>query len=813
MDVAQRHHSISNLLIIIALAVGLGLRLFQLDQQSLWNDEGTSVALAGRSLAEIARAAAADIHPPLYYFVLHGWVGLLGNSVFSVRLLSVCISFLTILTTAMLARRMFGPVAAVCTAWLTAIAPFSIYYAQETRMYALVTLCGTVAAWGLYGLLTLELNDFKNRSTGPIWGIPGSGLLYLVGALGALYTQYYAASLLLAFNLVFLLMVRWLPAAVRWRRIVGWVILNGAVALAFLPWFWMVRQQIFGWPAVSEALGLRDFLLQVARIFSLGYAYAEVPAWGLFCCAALSLLGLLPVRWSQAPAALPARHWAAYILTVCYLVVPIGLMFLLSLRRPLFNPKFLLLATPAYAILLGRGLSLVWPAGAWCAAPRRRLATLVLFILLLGGQLAAPLPALQAQYFDPRYARDNYKGIAETIRARATAEDAILIDAPAQIETFGYYYSGPLPVYPLPAERPPQPDKTRQALESLAQHHKRLFAIYWATDESDPANLIEGWLDSHVFKASDTWYGNVRLVEYAMPPVQRSPEPQQPTTAEFEGGIHLVGYSLLASAGQGLGPGDIVPLTLYWQAPPQTRAERYKVFIHLLDGKGNIVGQRDAEPGGGGHPTNTWEAGSRFSDNYGIPIPPGVPPVPLQVVIGLYNSADGRRLKILQGRDFGEQRLWLTAITIQRPATPPLVESLGLRQPLQLRTGDLTLIGYLLDQPGRAAGATGPFDRNLPLFVTLYWRAERDGPELPGQSELAGQPELALELAGDRRRALLLDLQSYFDFYPGAQWRQGEIVRSQHTIPWLAELNPGRWEVWLTRADQTPARLGELTLP
>jgi hypothetical protein len=76
------------LLLILILALAAGLRLYRLDAQSLWNDEGTSVALAGRSLAAITQGAAADIHPPSYYYLLHYWLMLAGNSEFGARSLS-----------------------------------------------------------------------------------------------------------------------------------------------------------------------------------------------------------------------------------------------------------------------------------------------------------------------------------------------------------------------------------------------------------------------------------------------------------------------------------------------------------------------------------------------------------------------------------------------------------------------------------------------------------------------------------------------------------------------------------------------------
>jgi uncharacterized membrane protein len=60
--------------------LALALRLYHLDGQSLWADEGNSAALAGRPFAVIAEQAALDIHPPLYYWLLKIWCSLFGQS-------------------------------------------------------------------------------------------------------------------------------------------------------------------------------------------------------------------------------------------------------------------------------------------------------------------------------------------------------------------------------------------------------------------------------------------------------------------------------------------------------------------------------------------------------------------------------------------------------------------------------------------------------------------------------------------------------------------------------------------------------------
>src|SRR5919109_511127 len=82
--------------LLVAIAVAFALRVYLLGAQSLWNDEGTSVALAPLNLDAITNAAARDIHPPLYYYLLHFWMPLVGNTEYAIRFLSVIAGVLTV---------------------------------------------------------------------------------------------------------------------------------------------------------------------------------------------------------------------------------------------------------------------------------------------------------------------------------------------------------------------------------------------------------------------------------------------------------------------------------------------------------------------------------------------------------------------------------------------------------------------------------------------------------------------------------------------------------------------------------------------
>ncbi len=101
------------LVMVAIVLLAFGLRIYRLDAQSLWNDEGTSVALARRDLVTITRDAAHDIHPPLYYYLLHLWVRLAGTTEFAVRFMSLLAGVALVACVARMSSRLYGSIASV----------------------------------------------------------------------------------------------------------------------------------------------------------------------------------------------------------------------------------------------------------------------------------------------------------------------------------------------------------------------------------------------------------------------------------------------------------------------------------------------------------------------------------------------------------------------------------------------------------------------------------------------------------------------------------------------------------------------------
>jgi hypothetical protein len=84
---------------------------------------------------------------------------------------------------------------------------------------------------------------------------------------------------------------------------------------------------------------------------------------------------------------------------------------------------------------------------------------------------------------------------------------------------------------------------------------------------------------------------------------------------------------------------DYLEVTLYWLALKENATD-YNVFIHVLDGAGQVVAQHDGYPVGGFTPTTRWRAGEIIKDTYHIQLPSNLPPGAYNVKAGMYAYAD-----------------------------------------------------------------------------------------------------------------------------------------------------------------------------
>lgn len=740
---------------LLILGLAALLRAYNLSGQSLWADEGNSAVLARYSLVEIAQRTAFDIHPPLYYWLLKGWTAMFGSSEAGLRSLSVVLGLGLVYLVGLLGWRFFSPRAGLMAAFIAAVAPLQVYYAQEARMYMLLAFVTTLTA-----LAALFYLHYQGRGAAPV--------VYGVAAAAGLYTHYAYPLILVAANLAVLAGLRRSGGSLR-----RWLVLQVIPLVLYLPWLPVAWRQVTTWPSERQVASLPETLGVISSTLLFGLSWPFEP--GLLAGVLLGL-GLLPALWPGQKQQRPAL-----VLVWLWFLLPV------ALTTVIFSPaflKFLLVAAPALALLLALAVERLA-----LAAPLRRPGWAG---YLVGGALLLAITAVSSvslyyYYTDAAYARDNYRGIAAFIKAVSGPGDAVILHAEGQQDVFNYYFlengePSPLeaPVYPLPRQRPLEKTATVAELEQIARQARNVYAVYWAGRQADPTGLIETWLDTHLFKALDRWYGNVRLVAYASPPP--AAPALTPVDARLGQHIRLTGYGLNPAQPA---PGDILQVALAWTTGAAL-AEDYMVFIQVLDGANHLVGQRDAPPLVA---APAWTPGQNIADMHGVFIEPGTPPGRHRLIAGLYHPGTGQRLPVTGGSqaDFVE----LGEIEIVRPAEPLPLAAFNIQTPLNIPLQEVTLLGYDLYKPGYRYAPDTPLHPGDPVHLVAYWLAREPVRSL--------QNELLLQVVTGQGRAtpVALTAPPAGTDYPITGWQPGEIVRAQYDL-FLSDLAPGTYRLALT---------------
>jgi hypothetical protein len=86
-------------------------------------------------------------------------------------------------------------------------------------------------------------------------------------------------------------------------------------------------------------------------------------------------------------------------------------------------------------------------------------------------------------------------------------------------------------------------------------------------------------------------------------------------------------------------------LILYWRSESILPID-YTTFVHLRDGAGNVIVQKDQPPLQGAYPTSLWDPSEIVADDITISLPAEFSPGEYQLVIGLYDRQTGQRLAV-----------------------------------------------------------------------------------------------------------------------------------------------------------------------
>ena len=105
--------------------------------------------------------------------------------------------------------------------------------------------------------------------------------------------------------------------------------------------------------------------------------------------------------------------------------------------------------------------------------------------------------------------------------------------------------------------------------------------------------------------------------------------------AVFGDRLRLHGYEVSPAA---VSAGRVFTVTLYWDVLA-TPDHDYTTFVHLVNARGQVIGQSDHRTGGVYYPTGLWRAGDRLRDAHRLVVAAEPGPQPYTLVVGLYRLA------------------------------------------------------------------------------------------------------------------------------------------------------------------------------
>lgn len=721
------------------VGLGLVLRVIRLDFQPLWWDEGYSVWFAGQPVAEMVRLTAADIHPPLYYALLHLWSLALGLTPVALRLFGVLVGLPAILLAYRWARDGYGHRVGMVAAALVAVHPLAVFYAQEVRMYGLAMTFSLAALWSGWRWARMP---YRMR-----WG-----LVYGLSVLGGLYTLYTFALLPVAQGL----MLAILPPRSWWRRRLAPLV---AAGLLYLPWLVYAGPRLRAYVAYKVVLdndtplGLLPYLGRHLSAFLIGHLEGRPAVWWPWVplLAVLPLLGL-GWAWRRDRSIRPALLYAALCLGVA-----LGVGFVQQLRAPFLPERFervLLFAAPALWVLLAAGLvELARRARflAWGAS---------------GAFVAAAVVALVAFYTTPRYAHRDYRPLIATVAAEMRAADHVFTVFPWQT---GYFWA-----YLPPAQRrqvvltpattwTPTVQTTLEAL--LAQgglwfpEHLALGAIL--------EGAIEDYLDRHSYQLLNRWFNpETRLTAWVQAPVETTPTALT-VPWRWQNGLRLVRAGVRPVDAQGR-----LLLTLEWVGETALDPADLTYSLGLYDPQGVRRAQRDVNPFAHPWPALASSGSWRNSDRIAIGLPPGLPPGDYELRLDVLDAT--ARPIALAGKDGpSSAQLGVVQVPTGFVATTPRPT-----YPAHVVTAAIAFHGH--------HRSPDPYLPGDGIRLELFWL-----PRMP----LIPDRFLFLQLLDRKGRVVAAWEGPPIPWYPSSQWSPDVFVSSYQTLRVPATLPPGRYRL------------------
>ncbi len=547
------------LVLILLFTTWLGVR--GLGADAINYDEHWTIRIIGAQpygpdtlAALIANAADDPWQPPLYYLSLWFWSHLAGATPFALRFFTTLVGVLSVAAAFRLGRAIFGGRAGLYAAALLGASSLFAIYLHELRPYGFYVLFTILSLWVYW--CSLSAQGFGR----------GAGFFLFFAVTGLIYSHYFSIVLILAVGLYHLIFA---PKNRRWWQITGVCLGAGAT---FLLWFPVLLRAV-----EYTVAGGREGTLMNAREVLMNAAYAIGNGW--LALGAIVLLVLLGLREGR------GGRYLGFV----SLVALVAALAINAVQPILTHVRYIIPLLP---------LLLTLAAGGLLALLRVNRA---LPVLLLVGWFGVSFANTQSTTYDDTVYRDVHVEIfrphlpvhemTDWLRERLSPRDAVIFHLPqhpwALAGAFDYGLYGAPGRYTMLGQLTTVGEPAAAIEDFLVGTGRVWVALDTSDTPLDTYHELLGVLGERGYQRCREYdhLESLQITLYAR--YELYCDLDAAPLVRFGENIALTGVLLPETVS-----GDSLRLPMTWTAT-DVPVNTYSVALHLEDGTGEIVAQRD----------------------------------------------------------------------------------------------------------------------------------------------------------------------------------------------------------------------------
>ncbi|MFA5134270.1 MAG: glycosyltransferase family 39 protein [Patescibacteria group bacterium] len=330
--------SIATVLLVAILVLGGILRFVTLDRELIFDDV-FSIHYASLPAGDIMHYSASEVSEvPLYYLMLHGWIGMFGSGAVAAKMFSLLMSLGSILAMYFLGRLLFSKTVGLVASLLLSVSSIDILLSGDVRAYTLLIFLTIACVYHFWQYV-------RSRKLSVL-------VLFSACSVLAVYTHYQAWLVVLALNLFIFVFYKHHSIPVR-----QWLLAQVAVVLSFVPWILYsvipnLRDGIFGtsWTNLIQQQYSRLMVFDMPLNFMLMPRFTDNAAFQLgILWYTLFFIAIVfaAVSFRRGHFTIDKQHVPERILLLVLLLIPLCAFFVFVVPVPKY---YVVAAIPLYVI-------------------------------------------------------------------------------------------------------------------------------------------------------------------------------------------------------------------------------------------------------------------------------------------------------------------------------------------------------------------------------------------------------------------------------------------------------------------------------